>query len=309
MRITNYELRIKNFLIFGAFALFLLIGVFALKLAQSSKRTNAKEVKQNNFVSFPTSRPITPSPTVTPTLTPQQILEIQRKNFETMNKNYGPCKQVPILMYHHVMDADAAKKIGSSGLNVPPDIFREQMDYLVSKGYSNISLDQLPSMIKDNTLPARPIVLTFDDGYNDFYDNVYPVLKEKIMKATVFVISQYTGGDRYLNWNQVKEMSDSGLVLIGDHTLNHSNLPKENIDEERNQIVSAKIIIEDHIGKSVSFFAYPYGGFNANAEKILKENGFVSAVTTVQGRTQCSGLPYEWQRIRIGASSLSRYGL
>lgn len=263
----------------------------------------------SNLASFPTLIPITPSPTVTPTLTPQQLAEIQRKNFEYMNKNYGPCKYVPILMYHHVMDAAEAKKIGSSGLNVPPDIFRQQMDYLISKGYSNIGLDQLPSMIRDNILPSKPIVLTFDDGYSDFYDNVFPVLREKMLKATVFVISQYIGGSNYLNWNQVKEMADSGLVLIADHTLNHANLPKATFDEEKNQIVSAKIIIEDHIGRTVNFFAYPYGGVNDNAKKVLAEDGFSAAVTTVSGRTQCAGLPYDWQRIRIGASSLAKYGL
>jgi peptidoglycan/xylan/chitin deacetylase (PgdA/CDA1 family) len=183
------------------------------------------------------------------------------------------------------------------------------MDYLISKGYQVIRLDEMVRMMGNNSLPSKPVVLTFDDAYYDFYTNVFPVLKEKNIKATLFVISQFTGGDRYVNWGMIKEMSDSGLVLIGDHTLNHPSLPKMTLEEERNQIISAKVIIEDHIGKMVNFFAYPYGGVNANAKQILKDSGFIGAVVTTNYAPQCLGLPYEFSRIRVSASALSRFGL
>jgi len=259
-----------------------------------------KEVRTTPTISLP-------SPT--PTLTPQQIAEIQRKKFEEWNSKYGPCKWVPILMYHHVLDSSVAKEISATNLNVPINTFREQMDYLLGKGYHVISLDEMMAGIRSNSLPSKPVVLTFDDGYRDFYENVFPILREKSIRATVFAISQFVGGPRYVEWWQIREMVGSNLVLVGDHTLNHPSVLKLSVDEERNQIVSARKILEENTGQKVEFFAYPYGSYNSAAEQILKENGFIGAVVTTNVNPQCSGLPYELSRIRIGAGSLSRYGL
>lgn len=252
---------------------------------------------------------VIPTITLTPTLTPQQIAEIRQKQLEEMNQKYGPCRYVPILMYHHVLSVDQAKNIGASSLNVPPDIFRQQIDYLVGKGYQIIGLDQLLPMIFSGSLPAKPIVLTFDDGYRDFYDVVFPILKEKNVRATVFLISQFIGGERYLVWSQISELAGSGLVLIGNHTLNHKSLPSLDKQTEFDQIVSAKNILQQNTGRNINLFAYPYGNSNDIAKGILKENGFTAAVTTVSGSNQCVGLPYDLQRIRIGGAALFRYGL
>lgn len=252
---------------------------------------------------------VTPSPpTPTPTLTAQQIAEIKKQTFEAYNQKYGPCRYLPILMYHHIMPKPEAKAIGATNLNVPPEIFREQLDYLLSKGYNFLRLDEMMSGLKNNSLPGKPMVLTFDDNYRDFYTNLYPILKEKNVKATVFVISQYVGGERYTDWWQLSEMAGSGLVLIGDHTLNHPSLPRQTKEEEYNQIVSAKKIIEEQIGVAVNYFAYPYGSVNVTSEQILKENGFLGAVTTIHTTPVCVGLPYELPRYRIGSSSMKAYG-
>ena len=252
----------------------------------------------------------TPSlPTPTPTLTPGQIAEIQRKKFNDLNAKYGPCKYVPILMYHHVMDAKAAKEIGSQNLNVPPDVFREQMDYLIGKGYNVIGLEEMIRGLKNNSLPLKPIVLTFDDGYRDFFDSAYGILRERNLKATVFVISQFVGGERYLEWWQIREMVNGGLVTIGDHTLNHQVVSKLSLEEERNQIVSAKNILEQYVERTINIFAYPFGSANQTAKDILRENNFLGAVITTSSNPACAGLPYEIPRIRIGASSLSRFGI
>lgn len=264
-----------------------------------------REERLITLVPVATPTPVPP----TPTLTLQQIAEIRKREFEAWNAKYGPCKYIPVLMYHHVMENADASAIQAGYLNVAPNTFREQVDYLVGKGYSLLTLDEMVQGFKGNSLPQKPIVLTFDDGYTDFYTYVFPILKEKNLKATLFVISQYVGGEHYANWGQIKEMSDSGLVLIGDHSLNHSYLPKLSKEEEINQIVSAKRIIEDHLGRSVQYFAYPSGGINNTAEEILRENNFLGAVVTTNAHPQCLGLPYEFSRIRIGASPLKNDGL
>lgn len=300
MRKTNKSKYFLAGAVLGLLILLLLIGTIKGKV-------NERRIALNPVI--PTLTPTLVTPTPTPTLTPQQIAEIKRKEFESWNKKYGPCKYVPILMYHHVMEASAAKAILATNLNVTPKTFSEQIDYLLGKGYTFLRLDEMVEGIRNGSLPAKPVVLTFDDGYTDFYDYVFPILKEKRIKATLFVISQYAGGERYAGWGEIKEMSDSGLVLIGDHTLNHHALPSLNKDDEFNQIISAKQIIEEHINRPVLYFAYPYGGVSKIAEQILKENNFLGAVVTTNAHPQCLGLPYEFSRIRIGEGSMSRYGL
>jgi len=310
----------SNFIRICIGVLLLLVGLGLVLIFSKKNYQNPNLAIKSKFGSLidqksqtPSSTPtptLTPCPlTPTPTLTPEQIAEIKRKKFEEWNAKYGPCRWVPILMYHHVMDPDAAKEINATNLNVATNTFREQMDYLLAKGYSILRLDEMMAGLRSGSLPAKPVVLTFDDGYRDFYDNVFPILREKGIKATVFAISQFVGGPRYVEWWQLREMSGSGLVLVGDHTLNHLSLPKLSIDEQRNQIVSAKKILEDYVGQKVEYFAYPYGSYNGVSEQVLKENGFGGAVTTTNVDPQCVGLPYQLSRIRIGGGSMSRYGL
>ena len=303
------------FIIFGRKKLACPEGVKCEIVFSLERRGLLRQVSKKDNSSFSVDLVLTPIPTIiptitpTPTLTPEQIAEIKRKQFAEMNTKYGPCKSVPILMYHHVLPSAQAKEMGVGGLNVDNGIFSQQMDYLQGKGYQTLNLEEMIRMIKDNSLPSKPIVLTFDDGYRDFYTNVFPLLKEKGIKATAFVISQFTGGDKYLLWGQISEMAGSGLVTIGDHTLNHTSLGKLDQSNQADQIVSAKNIIESNIGKNVNVFAYPYGNSNTIAKQILTENGFSTAVTTIPGTTQCAGLPFDLQRIRIGGASLANYGL
>jgi len=304
----------KYWLIMGI--VFLIVGgaIVRLKREPLSRLRKTGLSTKSQFAEFlgkNRSTPPLPTPTITPTptLTPQQIAEIQRKKFEEFNQKYGPCKYVPVLMYHHVMPVDQAKAILATNLNVPPEIFRQQMDYLIGKGYAVIDLDNLVAGLNGNfTFPSKSVVLTFDDGYRDFFDTVYPILIEKNLKATVFVISQFVGGERYMEWWQIREAASSGLVLVGDHTLNHPYLTKLSEEELKNQIVSAKNVIEQNLGTTVKFFAYPYGSANSLAKEILKENNFLGAVVTTNVNPQCKGLPFDLSRIRIGAGSLSRYG-
>jgi len=269
-------------------------------------------VKRNEIfeeIEEPFSQPknfleLSPIPTLTPTPTvdPKRLLD-------SLNQKYGPCRYTPILMYHHLLPSEEAKKNLAEKLNVPPDIFEKQLDYLAKKGYQTIFLSELMDGLKNGSLPKKPIVLTFDDGYAEIYQNLFPKLKNYNFKATLFIITQAVGGERYLTWEQLKEMSQSGLVEIGDHTLSHPSLPAESEEQEKDQILSAKNILEQRLEIKVQVFAYPYGSFNPTAEKILKEGDFLAAVTTSRGKPVCLNLPYELPRIRIGAASLDQYGI
>jgi peptidoglycan/xylan/chitin deacetylase (PgdA/CDA1 family) len=215
---------------------------------------------------------------------------------------YGPCRTIPILMYHHIDDK-------SGSLYVSKSIFSGQLDYLVTKGYQTVTLNDVVESLQGlKTLPPKPLVITFDDGYQDNYLNAYPLLRERNIKATFFIISQLIGGGEYMTWQQLGEMAGNHLVTIGDHTLSHKAVVTEDDSQLRNEIFSAQSILKDRLGVAVNTFAYPYGSFDASAEKILKEGGFTAAVTTQRGLS-CAKLPYELSRIRIGNSAMANYGL
>lgn len=235
----------------------------------------------------------------------RKVEEEKKRQEEELKKfiaQYGPCRNIPILMYHHVADQ-------SGWLFVRKDYFLEQMNYLANKGYTTVTLPEVvETLAVGKPLPQKPVVLTFDDGYRDFYENAYPVLKSLNFKATIFVISQHVGGSAYLNWSQLLEMQSSGLITIGDHTLSHPSLPPLSEEKLKDEIISAKNILEQNLGGVINVFAYPYGNANGLAEKILREGGFLAAVTSHRGLT-CAKLPYELPRVRIGNAPMTSYGL
>jgi len=249
-------------------------------------------------------------PTPTPTIDEEKIkLEEARKKAEGEKKfiaTYGPCRTIPILMYHHIGTPGAA---GGGWLYVRPEIFSQQMDYLNTKGYTTVTLPEIATgLLGTSTLPAKPVVVTFDDGYRDFHTNAYPILRQKNIKATIFLITQLMEGADYLTWEQARELAGNSLITIGDHTLDHRSMGKMTEAELRNEIINSKNILEANLGKKINVFAYPYGTTNSQASKILSEAGFIAAVTASRGFV-CAKLPYGLSRIRIGNNSLSSYGL
>jgi len=137
-----------------------------------------------------------------------------------------PEVQVPILMYHHVAipgpNADAIRR----DLSVSPAAFEAQMAYLASHGYRPVSLlDLFEHLQGGQALPPRPIILTFDDGYDDNYTSAYPILRRYGLQGTFFIITGLVGRPGYLTWEQAREMRRGGMSLES-HTCNHPDLAK-----------------------------------------------------------------------------------
>lgn len=230
--------------------------------------------------------------------------EEERKRKEEEEKfiaSYGPCKWIPILMYHHIDN-------NSGSLYVDPATFSSQMEYLIQKGYTTVTLAEVVSGLNGGQLPQKPIALTFDDGYRDFFSQAYPILRQKNLKATVFLITQLMEGVDYLTWEQAREMIGNALITVGDHTLSHRGLGSLTEEQIKDEIVSSKNILENQLKTGINVFAFPYGIYNQTAAKYLQEAGFVAAVTTNYG-VSCAKAPYSLRRIRIGRSTLSGYGL
>jgi peptidoglycan/xylan/chitin deacetylase (PgdA/CDA1 family) len=217
--------------------------------------------------------------------------------------------KVPILFYHKISKPHPKAKIPD--LYVTPYNFRRQMRYLKWRGYKTINLHELTEWLScGKKLPKKPIILTFDDGYEDNYTYAFPILKEFGFTATIFLITKDIGGlsgwvdseetvkEPLLSWDKIKEMSDYGIDFQP-HTHTHPSLPKLDKEKIKEELVISKEIIEKELKKKAEFLCYPYGHFDSVVQQILKEVGYKCALTTKRGLVKQNDNPYALNRIGI----------
>ena len=159
--------------------------------------------------------------------------------------------KVPVFMYHGVTDYTW----GSAELFVSPSVLEEQLRYLVENGYDPIWFEDLREVEKYD----KPVILTFDDGYQDNYTDLFPLLQKYNVKATIFVITGWLGGEKYLTPEQVTEMSQSGLVSIQSHTWSHKDMDTLPAEAQREQMSQSKLDILRLTGKEPAVLCYPRG--------------------------------------------------
>jgi len=205
---------------------------------------------------------------------------------------------VPVIMYHKIDGNNA-----TSRLSVSPESFRAQMSFLKDRHYNVVRLESLVGMVKKNRFPAKTIAITFDDGYEDNYLEAYPVLKGLGLPATIFIIPAMIGTPGYLTWDQVIEMSESGVITIGSHTMSHLWLPDQIDQRLVPEIAGSKRAIESHIKKDVNTFSYPLGGFDRNAREKVIEAGYKIAAATNPGRKYPKHDLFAMKRLRISGTS------
>lgn len=264
-----------------------------------------KKIDSHNFV--PVKQQITAVPTIsiTPTATPTP----KPLTFAEMNQLYGPCVSVPILMFHHVQDLKTAEEEGHLSLTVGIEYFKKDLEYLAAKGYTTITPADLIAFFDNGIkLPAKPVMLTFDDGYADNGTEMFEALKTANMKAVIFIPTGLMDNPGYLSWEKISEMKGSGLVYFGNHTWSHRNVGGS-LSVIEYEAKTADTQLNDHGLNADKVFAYPYGVENGQAVKLLKSMDYKLAFTTVYGRVQCAKKRYELPRIRIGNAPLSSYGL
>jgi peptidoglycan/xylan/chitin deacetylase (PgdA/CDA1 family) len=208
---------------------------------------------------------------------------------------------LPILIYHYT----------------PPD-FEQQLQYLVAHNYNVIDMRQALAGLEGEPLPPKPIVITFDDGYENQMQ-AFELLKKYNMKATFYIINggvesrwcigagrRYhdplqppTGcGDAYLTWSQVRTLDKSGLITIGGHTIDHENLATLSPSDQQFEIDASKAGIEAELGHPIYDFAYPYGAYNATTISLVQQAGYLTAVSTDPGDYQSLSNEYTLNRIR-----------
>ena len=206
---------------------------------------------------------------------------------------------LPVLMYHSIDYRNRETK-----LSVSPESFARQMEFLKRNHYNVVTLDKIVNYIeKKQKIPPRTVAITFDDGFYNNYKYAYPVLKKYNLPATIFVIVGKFGKEGFLDWDEVEEMADSGIITIGSHTINHLWLPDIDKKMRDREIRQSKEILEKRLDRSVDFFCYPIGAFDAKVKKEVKDAGYMCAVTTNPGRLKPSDDIYAIKRIRISRTS------
>ncbi len=213
------------------------------------------------------------------------VVEIPKDVQESI-KDVKPQKtlRVPILLYHYVEyvkdEGDTIRK----SLNIVPYVFDQEVKTLKDAGYAFITTRDLADALDNEiVLPPRSIILTFDDGYRDFYTDVFPILKKYQVKAVAYIVPNFLDKPNNLATWQLKEIAKSGLVEIGAHTMNHSYLAGLPLQRVKYEVEQSKKFLERNLGVKVVSFAYPYGAFDNQAIDVVKKAGFRSAATTISG--------------------------
>jgi peptidoglycan/xylan/chitin deacetylase (PgdA/CDA1 family) len=181
-----------------------------------------------------------------------------------------------ILTYHSLNSSGAV-------IALPPETFRRQMRSLFDRGIAVVPLETLVAA-PGHEIDGPAAALTFDDGFDDFYQHAFPILGEYRFPATVFLVSgycgrtndwpgqpQWAGGRALLSWSRIAELQRGG-VRFGAHTVTHPRLPALPWKQAAGEILDSKKQIEDRLGAAVTSFAYPYGSDSARLRHLVAEN-------------------------------------
>lgn len=209
--------------------------------------------------------------------------------------------RVPVLMYHYLSVPPAGADIYRRDLSVAPDLFAAHLDRLAAEGFTTISPYQFAAaLLTGAALPEKPLLITFDDGYRDNYENALPLLRERGAIATFFVVTDFLDEERpeYLTWEMAREMLAAGMA-IESHGRNHVTLLGRDDDYLIWQALGSLETIQYELGVRPRFVSWPAGEYNANTLAIFQSAGYWAGFTTAQGAGHDSLQPFELPRVRV----------
>ncbi|MFE9775464.1 polysaccharide deacetylase family protein [Streptomyces sp. NPDC005931] len=212
--------------------------------------------------------------------------------------------RVPILMYHSVTtDPNGATR----ALSVSPEAFAEQMAVVADRGLTPLTTAELAARWRSaRPLPPRPVLVTFDDGYEGVHRHALPVLAKHGFPATLFVSTGWlrgpydTGGalDTMLDWDQVRELAGAG-VEIGGHSHSHPQLDQLGERRLRSELILCREIISDQLGPAPASFAYPYGYSSRRVRRAVRETGYAQALAVGNALARRAQGPYALRRLTV----------
>jgi peptidoglycan/xylan/chitin deacetylase (PgdA/CDA1 family) len=195
---------------------------------------------------------------------------------------YDQKKHLPILMYHHVGYIANSQDQGAYDLTVSPEDFEKQVQYFVERGFHAVTIKQAyEAATAGAQLPEKPVVFTFDDGYQDVFDYALPILRKNGFAGSLAISTELLGRPGYATWDEVVAVSREGNEILS-HTENHLDLSNSvySDDDLNREIAGSKKDLEEKLGMPVDFFVYPYGKYNGKIVGLLNEVGYKMALTT-----------------------------
>ena len=241
----------------------------------------------------------TPQPTATPSPTASQT-----PTPGPTSDGVARTLQVPILMYHYISSPPADADTYRRDLSVTPALFESDLKYLTDAGYQVITLDDLLYALAQGwELPAKPVVLTFDDGYEDNYTNAFPLLQKYNLVGHFFIISDFVNQGRpgYMTWPQIEEMAAAGQ-RFGSHSRDHPSLKGQNDDYLVWQALGGEEALDEHLGQHPRWISYPAGQYDDRTIAIYKSAGYWGGLATQQGATHTLDGIFELKRVRVRGS-------
>jgi len=220
---------------------------------------------------------------------------------------------VPVLSYHSISENLFGKVHPYHQINTPSSVFAAQMKWLRNEGFQTIGMTELMTGFERSDNLAKKIVLTFDDGYRDFYTDAFPVLRQCGFSATVFLAtdrirerSVRVEGADYLTWNEVRELHSHGFTF-GSHSVTHADLRSLGPDQIDYELGYSKETIEDKIGSPVESFSYPFTlpeedhDFIRYLADTLENLGYQNGVSSTIGRAMPSDARFFLPRLSVNS--------
>lgn len=210
---------------------------------------------------------------------------------------------IPILMYHSILAEGTA---GFRKFTLTPSLFAAHITYMFEQGYNLLSVADLIG----KPLPTKPVVLTFDDGFLDFYTAALPVLQRHNASASLFIPTRYLGSSSQwlqelgegarplISRDQLVEIADAG-VDCGAHTHSHCHLDTVSEAQGRRELSQSKEMLEQIIQQPVTTFAYPYGHHHAQARQWVIDAGFLAACAVKNALSHADDDRFALARITI----------
>lgn len=215
-------------------------------------------------------------------------------------------KRVPIVCYHSVTSDTAPVHHDPHKQHLPLQLFLRQLDFLQRK-YNVISLSEYVAATRaQRRLPDYSIVLTFDDGFEDFYTVVAPELRQREMPATVFVIIDRAfgrfvpSGESFLGWDQIKELAGGGIE-IGSHSCSHLPLPELSLEEATKELSESRALMETRIGVSPVSLSYPFGQTSPAISGLAESLGYTCGIASDSGPNSFAAPLYQLSRTVIAS--------
>ena len=171
------------------------------------------------------------------------------------------------LMYHRFEE----NKYPSTNIKIID--FKKHLEIIEENKIKFINPKNFEDELKNNKLQKK-VLLTIDDGFLSFYENAWPILKNKKIPFILFISTREVGNFNYMTWEQIKEISEENFVEIGNHSHTHEYLADENNEVIKEDIEKSISILKTNLGKNSNFFSYPFGEYSNNFKNIIKQFGF-----------------------------------